>query len=183
MSKQNKERDAADRQKRLEAFLCSGLMLHLQKIQARVNAELDTINDVIEKKASQPAKKKQMSDESLLVLILFVLCVLVYSWCTQARTVTKETLDLFRKAGELEAKRDAELLLAEQAAAEAKEIKGATDEEKLQRRILAVDQMEHEGNAAYADVLATTARERAALREVGEAVKRKRAKTPDHQKK
>lgn len=178
MSKPNKERDAADRQQRLEAFLCSGLVLHLQKIQARVNAELDLIDDVIEKRqASQ--RRKRMSGEGLVVLVLFLLCAMAYYWYIQARTVTKETLDLFRKAGELEAKRDAELLLAEKAATEAKEIKGDTEEEKLQRRTLAVDQMEHEAHAAYSDALATIARERAAAREVSEAVKRKRAKTPD----
>lgn len=55
MRKQNKEQDAA---KRLETFLCSGLVLYLQEFQAKVEEELDAIQDVIEKKASQSAKKK-----------------------------------------------------------------------------------------------------------------------------
>ncbi len=55
MRKQNKEQDAA---KRLETFLCSGLVLYLQEFQTKVEEELDAIQDVIEKKASQSAKKK-----------------------------------------------------------------------------------------------------------------------------
>lgn len=124
-----------------------------------------------------------MSDEGLLVLVLFLLCAIAYYWYTQARTVTKETLNLFRQAGELEAKRDAELLLSEKAAAEAKELKGDTDEDQVRRDELEIDRREHAGSAAYSNVLATAARQRAAIREVSESLKRKRAKTPDHQKK
>ncbi len=57
---QNKESDAAKkkRQERLETFLFSGLALHVQSLQERVMEELDAVQDVIEKKVGQSAKKK-----------------------------------------------------------------------------------------------------------------------------
>lgn len=117
----------------------------------------------------------------LLLVVLFV-CAVAYYWYQQARTVTKETLGLFKQAGELEAKRDAEMLAAQRAENELKEIKGDTEEEEAQREDLRIDYREHSAHATHANALATVARQRAASREVNESLKRKRAKTPDKKK-
>lgn len=116
-----------------------------------------------------------------LLVVLFV-CAVAYYWYQQARTVTKETLSLFKQAGELEAKRDAAMLAAQRAENELKEIKGDTEEDEVQRDVLHLDQREHTAHATFASSMASIVRRRAAVKEVNESLKRKRAKTPDKKK-